>query len=341
MGRASFALTDSSRSRTLQVELWYPAAASARAASTAGTPSEDQEAAGPQHDKLASLMASAPQKCANRIAHSAPDAPPADGLFPLVAFSHCHGCTRYSTSTVAERLASHGIAVVAPDHTGNTLWDALANTNVRVDEAFLAVRAADIRFVLDAALDPASASGNQFPTALRHFDVNKVGVFGHSFGSLTTGLVAQTDPRVRAAAGIAAPMALFAPTTMPEIHVPLLMLLSAEDHSIGAVGNSILRGNFKDANGPARLVEVADAGHWSYSDLCGVVEAWKDGCGSATRTTGEHGGEDFQFIPNTESRGIAAAYVTAFFREQLAGDAAGGQYVNAAHPSDKTITTTK
>jgi predicted dienelactone hydrolase len=239
-----------------------------------------------------------------------------------------------------ERLASHGIAVLAPDHTGNTLWDALANTNPEPSAALLATRVADIRFVLDAALDPASPGGPAFPPTLRRFDASRVGVMGHSLGSATAGLVAQTDPRARAAAGIAAPMAFFEPTSMPAIHVPLLMLLAGEDHSIGTLGNAILRANFNDANPPARLVEVTDTGHWSWSDLPGIVPYW-DGCARAQRTVGDNKGDDFDFIDPDVARGIAASYVAAFFAEQLLADANGGKYVDAARPQGTVAVTTR
>jgi len=83
---------------------------------------------------------------------------------PAIVFSHCHACTRYDVAEVAERLASHGIVVAAPDHLGNTLWDQRAGTLEPLGEAFLDVRASDVSSVLDRLLDATAA---ELPADLR------------------------------------------------------------------------------------------------------------------------------------------------------------------------------
>src|SRR5437868_730162 len=83
-----------------------------------------------------------PQRCTPRLAHSARDAAPADGgasRWPLLLFSHCTECFRFSMHSLAERLASRGFVVAAPDHLDNTRYDATAP----LTNAFLAVRADD------------------------------------------------------------------------------------------------------------------------------------------------------------------------------------------------------
>ena len=137
--------------------------------------------------------------------------------FPVIAFSHCHNCIRFSAMSIAERLASHGFVVVAPDHTGNTMFDPLPT----LDPTFLAVRAGDIRFVLDQVLDP---NASAVPASLRgRLDASRVGMLGHSFGGVTTGLVVQDDPRPKAGLSIAAPMEnpLLAGVDLATIQKPL------------------------------------------------------------------------------------------------------------------------
>ena len=123
--------------------------------------------------------------------------PPAPGgPWPLIIFSHCHNCVRFSAFTVAERLASHGFLVAAPDHTGNTLFDQLNGMDTQIGEEFLQVRVADLQAVLDALL----AAADPVPAPLQGLvDAARIGALGHSFGAATAGRIAQADPRIKAA----------------------------------------------------------------------------------------------------------------------------------------------
>jgi len=330
VGHTTFVLDDATRSRSMRVEAWYPADDSARAAATTGVPLEQMELPGEKRDQLASLVKSAPA-CVRRNTHSAADVPPRSGAaFPFVVFSHCHGCLRFSMLTIAERLASHGIAVLAPDHTGNTVYEALAGTNAPLDKTFLETRAADIRFVIDVSLDASGA----LPASLRgRLDPNALGVFGHSFGAVTTGRVLDLDARPKAGLVIAAPIEGFlGPTKMASIKRPLFLFLAQEDNSISEIGNKILRQNFKDGNPPIWLVEVADAGHWSFSDIAGLTPALMPGCGTAQRQTDVT--EEFTYLDNEGARSLAAAYVVAYFRYVLVADASAKIFFQAAHPTD-------
>lgn len=331
-GHAIVPMTDATRSRTLVVQLWYPAAAGAKTAATAGTALEDLVDDATDKATLQKLVAGADPACTRKRVSSARDVEPfGSGPFPLVAFSHCHGCTRFAAAKIAERLASHGFVVIAPDHTGNTLFDAQRGTNAPLNGAFLATRAADIRFVLDVALDGTSTA---MPASLRgKLDAGKVGVFGHSYGAATTGLVLATDTRPKAGLAIGAPMEndLLPPAKMVDIKVPVLFLLAKEDNSISEIGNNLMRSNFKRGNPPLWLLEIEDAGHWSFSDVCALTPALTPGCGAGARQT--EPGIDFHYLENDGARALAASYVAAFFAAELRGDANAKAFLGAAHPS--------
>jgi dienelactone hydrolase len=249
------------------------------------------------------------------------DAAPAAGAFPLVLFSHCHNCTRLSNATTAARLASHGFVVLAVDHADNTLWDHLAGHDADLDSAFLEIRAADVRFVLDRV------AAGETPVA-GTADLARVGVFGHSFGAVTAGRVAQLDDRIRAAAALCAPMEnpLIQGVMLAEVEQPLLFVVAQEDNSITELGNLLVRTNFRDAPGPAWKLEVADAGHWSVSDLDGLVDIFAPGCGDGIRQTD---GAPFSYLDPPTGRALAAAYVTAFFRATLTDDAGARAYLES------------
>ncbi len=320
VGTRRATLVDAARQRSLTIQVWYPAAAAS------GGFTVEQFEDEPRRSTYAGLLAAADPACPSRTAQAQPDATPTAGSYPMVAFSHCHECTRFSAMTIAERLASHGFVVVAVDHSGNTLWDRLASTGLPLDAGTLELRVADVAFALDRVrLDPA------FAAMAAVIDPAHTGVFGHSFGAVTAGLYAQRFG-VGAAFALAAPMEnpLLPGVTITSIAAPLGFLVAREDNSISELGNGLIRGNFERATSPAWKIEVADAGHWSVSDLVGVVPGFAPGCGADERQTD---GQPFTYLDAATGRGIAAAYVTAFFKATLVADAGAEAYLSSPHPA--------
>lgn len=332
VGHTRIVIDDASGTRALPVEIWYPADPAEAAAAEAGVPLEEFEPRGPERELLAGLVVDAPAGCTRAQTRSAAEAVPAAAAapFPLVVFSHCHECVRFSSFSIAERLASHGFAVAAVDHVGNTLYDAQAGTGVPLSSEFLAVRATDVARVLDVLLDPGAPELS--PELVGRFDPARVGAMGHSFGAVTTGRVLQDDDRVRAGVVIAAPVQnpLLPGVALAEIAEPMLMMLAQEDNSILEVGNNLLRSNFEQANPPVWLVEFADAGHWSFSDVCGLVPAFDPGCGDGLRQTEPL--TPFTYLDNELARDTAASYAARFFAAHLRDEAAADAELDVADP---------
>lgn len=337
VGHTVLALEDASRGRKLNLHLWYPTEAEALA-DESRIPVAELVPEGEDRDTLASLVADAPERCTRKLTGPvSPESPMAgSGRLPLVVFSHCHGCLGIFSFGIAERLSSHGFVVAAPDHPGDTLFESLEGTNAPLDGEFLSLRAGDIRFVLDTLLD---AEAEVLPERLRNrFDEERVGAFGHSYGAATTGLVLQEDARVKAGFAIAAPMEspLLRGPKMVDIDRPVAFLLAREDNSITEIGNAYIRANFEAAKKDAWLFEVADAGHWSFSDLCAVTDKFRAGCGEGKRHEGR---ADFTYLDNDSAREIGAAYVTAFMAAMLDGAPEARAYLDA--PDTEGIVTTR
>jgi len=321
--------------RPLRVEVWYPADPSAAAAAAAGAPLLDFVPDEPDRSAFADLLANLSPagtigtRLQTRSAFAAAPAP--GGPWPLLVFSHCHECVRFSAFSVAEHLASHGFVVAAPDHAGNTLFDGLAGDHAALDDAFLQIRRADLGAVLDALLGGAP----EVPAALHGLvDPARVGAFGHSFGAATVGRLAQEDPRVLAAMPIAAPVEnlLFPGTMITSIHTPLFFVLAEEDNSIKVIGNNLIASNFKAANPPVWLLRVRDAGHWNFSDICGLTEAFNAGCGEGLRQAAPN--DPFTYLDIDVARELAGAYALAFFDRHLRGNLAADTYLGAATPME-------
>ena len=333
VGNARFLLP--AGERELLVEVWYPADAGAAELAAMGHPIADFVPDGPDRVAFEDLLAglSPAGQIGTRLqTRSALDgAPAAGGPWPTLVFSHCFNCVRFSTFSVAERLASHGFIVAAPDHAGGTLFDAIKGDSADIGEAFLQVRRVDLGLVLDALLD---ANATAVPAPLRGLaDPARVGVYGHSYGAATAGRLAQEDPRVRAALPIAAPVEnpLFPNTHVADIHVPMLSILAEEDNSIGKLGNNLIGTNFTAQNPPAWLLRVRDAGHWNFTDICGLTAGFSAGCGEGMRQTDDTA---FIYLDIEIGRGIASAYTLAFFDLHLRGNAAARDYLDAPDPAD-------
>lgn len=238
---------------------------------------------------------------------------------PLILMSHCHTCTRFNMLRVAEYLASHGFIVAAPDHVGNTLFDELRGASAAVGGPFLLTRGADMIAVLDALLGDALPAPAQ--AVADRIDPARIGALGHSFGAVTTGWLLENDPRVQAGVAVAAPMEnpLVPGVTLSAITQPTLHVVAVEDNSITEVGNTFIRNNFGAIATPTYKLEVADAGHWSFSDLAGITDALTPGCGDGTRQTNR---EAFTYLQPDAAIPILSAYATAFFRAHLTADPA-------------------
>jgi dienelactone hydrolase len=329
-GHVTLQLVDAARGRPLTVEVWYPAAGALQPQALAGEPIESYVTDATLAGAFKTLVDKAPNPGTSRRLHGVRDAAIDLGQarWPIVAFSHCFNCVRFSTATVAERLASHGIAVIAPDHAGGTFFDDMRGHKGNLNNSFLEVRAADIRFALDVAL---GATGG-LPAGLQgRFDPDRVGVYGHSFGGVTTGRVLNLDERPKAGLALAVPMDLMPGVDLSLIRVPLFFLVAVEDNSITEIGNRVIRDDFARANPPVWKVELKDAGHLSVTNICGIDEGFLPGCEAHARRQTDPG-ETFEYLDIDVARGITASYVTAFFAGHLRGEAGALAYLEGAHP---------
>lgn len=211
VGTTSLHLVDSSRLdplapttrlRELMVRLWYPAAWSRRQP-VAGylTPA----LAGVLTQQLNALLGTDhPADLLTFPTHSRLDAPASTGSRrPVLLFSPGMGMNAALYTAITEELASRGYVVAGIDHT----FDApavefpggrieLQNPDALVDpDRLRAVRAADVRFVLDQLAELPGGLG-------RALDLTRIGAFGHSLGSRSAVDAIETDRRFDAGAAL-------------------------------------------------------------------------------------------------------------------------------------------
>jgi predicted dienelactone hydrolase len=331
VGTVAFTVTVPGRDAPIPARAWYPSLPDTAGDLALADLVDDAD----DRATLAALVADAPAGCPTASHPAVVDAVPAElEPSPLIVSSHCHTCLRLSNAAVASRLASHGFVVVAPDHEGNTLFDLLDGDGGGLDEETLAQRAADASATLTAALD-----GAVLPAGVA-VDPDRIGALGHSFGGVTVGRLLRDDPRVSAGVALGAPIdnPLLRGVDATTVTAPVLLVRLDEDHSIGAIGNDLITDNYEAVAGPAWLAAVPDAGHWSVSDLCGVVEGFLPGCGDDTRM---EGGEPFSYIDPADGRATAGLLAAAFFAHALQGDPAAGAWLAEPETPASVVVTTR
>ncbi|ACL76569.1 alpha/beta hydrolase family protein [Ruminiclostridium cellulolyticum] len=132
--------------------------------------------------------------------------------YPLLIFSHGYGAFRNANTFEVEELASQGYIVVGIDHTYDAAATVfsdgrVAELNQDTQKMFYSgsvdamdkhneIWVKDVEFVLDTV----EKINKKDP--LNHFtgkiDLDKIGMFGHSYGGATTAQVLMRDPRVKA-----------------------------------------------------------------------------------------------------------------------------------------------
>ncbi|MDE2753883.1 MAG: serine hydrolase, partial [Gemmatimonadota bacterium] len=147
------------------------------------------------------------------------DAAPVPGPFPVLVYNHGGGWTRFTSTFTTEELASHGYIVVSvghngfnrtqflpdgssvvpdtltfPEPTGDLYEDAVGGWDF-LDEHAFPEWVADAAFAIDQ-LEVLNAGGGPFAGTM---DLDRIGMYGWSFGGATSIEMSSVDERVKAA----------------------------------------------------------------------------------------------------------------------------------------------
>ncbi len=220
-------------------------------------------------------------------------------IFPLVVFSHGAFGYRGSNLSTYKDLASNGYVVCSIDHSFHSFFaqhtdgsrtlvnmdflnDAVNITNGVYDDKtayektheWLALRAADMNFILDVMLHDESG---KLPMGISsRIDSDKIGLFGHSLGGATAAQLARMRMDVDAVAVIDGTM--FSEETafengrvkLTEIPYPVPLLnLYNEDHYNDAQQQGLAYSNLSASAHAAQAYDVVirGSGHLNFTDL--------------------------------------------------------------------------
>ena len=179
------------------------------------------------------------------------DAAAADGLHPVVLFSHGFAGMRLQSSFLTSHLASWGFVVASADHASRDLSNVLGNTAT----GDRAAASAEMWAAYDAVADPAASA----PWTGR-IDPDRVVLVGHSAGGSTV-LQAAGDARTDGAVVLAAGQ----PDGVPVATAATLFMAGAND---GVVPATATREAFEMASAPSWYWELAGVGHNGFDDFC-------------------------------------------------------------------------
>ncbi len=195
-----------------------------------------------------------------------PDAPVAEGRFPVVLISHGNGGSHLVYRAVSTHLARNGYVVAMLEHAGNNR----NNNELEGTHENLVNRPRHVRLTIDAV-----SSDPQFRACVQP---DNVAIIGHSIGGYTALAVAGgtpwsetrqrvdvvADPRVRALVLLAPATAWYLPEdSLSQVSVPILMLVAEHDPFTPRWHADLVLDRVPDrAQVTCRVIE--NAGHFSF-----------------------------------------------------------------------------
>lgn len=324
VGHTSFEIVDATRGdRPLPIEAWYPA--------------HPDDAVGPvtQYALIPPFIS-----LTSDVAFD--DLPVLDRPWlPLVVFSHGSGSLNIQSTGLMEILASHGFVVVAPSHTGNTIFDPDGDAMAAVN------RPLDVSFLIDHMLARSDDPGDPFYTRVSPL---VIGVVGHSFGGYTAlamaagleGYVAP-DPRVGAIVPISAVTSAHSDEELASIHIPTLFLGGTLD-TVVPIDPQTVRGFELVSSRFLYRADIVGATHSHFANICDIAdvlisnglppEDWP-----GTVAEGLLGPYNDACIPEAfpidEARRIQNLYTVAFFKRHLYLDPRYGRFLKQGYARAK------
>jgi predicted dienelactone hydrolase len=315
------------RGKELVVEVWYPAVVEPGAVAD---PYEEIKLALDAHREAPADLRGAP--------------------YPLLAFSHGFMAIRYQSAFLTEWLASHGYVIVAPDHPDNTLLDIDPDETWRV----MLERPDDVRSSVDELIDVAAGDHERLAGMVED---GPYGMLGHSFGAVTTLVLGGGEPDWQGvmdyceehdgiacdymSEGLEAGMAEGHGTVDERVAVTVPMspgvwyAFGPDGDNLAGVRQPLVLGGDRDQvldydseirpvvdalAAPKRLATLANAGHYSFSNICDFAPFIADDCD-----------EDAGWIDVDLAQEITRVVVTAHLDQRLLGLQQAGAFLEPAY----------
>jgi predicted dienelactone hydrolase len=194
--------------RELMIQIWYPASSTAKGKKAPYVSHPDVFADGYSKALHMPKLLFTSIGFAKTNAIEAAELSDQESAYPVLIFSHSLNGTKNQNTFEVEQLASHGYIVVGIDHTyrstisvfpdGRTVQFVPQESNTidyldKINDEWVE----DAKFVLDQVEKLAKNDPDHRFTD--RMDLERIGMFGHSFGGATTTQMLMTDSRIKAA----------------------------------------------------------------------------------------------------------------------------------------------
>jgi dienelactone hydrolase len=318
--------------REVVVWMWYPSAAATSAAPAEYLPEPWRLAEAQHSGVLMSQFLTRDLSLVRTHSTSDPDVSPEQRSYPVVIMRAGGGALTTDFTTLAEDLASHGYIVVGFDAPYRTFVVVLPDNSVvarppandpenleaeqanRLINKLLPMWTSDTAFVVSQLehLNAADPSG-KFTGRL---DLQRLGMFGHSFGGATALQFCHDDPRCKA--GIDIDGAPYGSVVQEGLKQPFLFIFSDHSRELSDPASKQILADFQSLydhlpNGRL-LITIRRANHFSFSDQMLVKSQYVIGL---LRLFGIGG------LDGRRGLAITAEYVHTFFDVHLKDARAG------------------
>lgn len=212
--------------------------------------------------------------------HSNPNMPPlsiSKSQYPIIIFSPGSGAPSFIYSSLIEDLASSGFIIIGMNHTPyngvtllpsgtiiNGIDPSLLHTDIDWNVA-LNIATQDITFLIDQLT---MLNENSTSNWYKKFDLDKIGMIGHSFGGAVTVNACRNDTRIKA--GIDLDGWLGDRKNYTGFKQPFLFILSDHNHPTKTIfmeNLNDIRTTSGNSTPPATLIQIPNSYHLSFCDF--------------------------------------------------------------------------
>jgi predicted dienelactone hydrolase len=270
--------------REVVVWMWYPSTATKSATPVEYLPAPWRLAEAQHSGVLMSQFLTRDLSLVRAHSTSDPEVSPEQRSYPVVIMRAGAGALTIDFTTLAEDLASHGYVVVGFDAPYRTFVVVLPDNRVvirppsndpeglpadqanRLINSLLTMWTSDTNFVV-SQLQRLNA-GDRLGKFTGRLDMQRLGMFGHSFGGAQALQFCHDDPRCKA--GIDIDGAPYGSVVQEGLKQPFMFILSDHSHDLPDSASGQIHANFQsiyDRLPNGRLfITIRGANHFSFSD---------------------------------------------------------------------------
>ena len=183
------------------------------------------------------------------------------GPFPVAIYSHGYGGYRQIANSYVAHLASWGFVAATTDHLERGIVSQLGGSAPSFDDTDLE----DVKRTIAALRTENAKAGGLLEGRVK---IDSIGITGHSAGSRTALRAATTNDDIDVFVSISGALSFMGEAAPPVPAKPALVIAGEDDKVVSADKS---RAIYDALASPRYWVNIANAGHNSFTDICPTV----------------------------------------------------------------------